>query len=346
MTAKRIRVSNDSGSTWWTLPGSQGDKTTERNKVTDTIFGQDYESQFSALGQGQITANSFFKGVAGYVAKILQSGTSTAMASEACALVSGKTYKISAAAKQVIDFNSTITVKDGAADVTAQVLNIDYLFGMITFKPTYTVVDSITVTGNYLPMAVLARGNSFTLSQSTSEQDNTFYETAQANNGFRDFDYGIHKVSLDVGRLIQTTAHSLLASLKANSVIIIELAPSGDNTKVAYRGFFQLSSDQESGNNGESEKESVKFDLYVYDGALLQSPSKWVFGASSGLNQAIQNVLNAYQNKADLKIQYLEDGATGQQADCIVTEASLSNTVEGLNEFKFTFRLTSDQTVV
>lgn len=345
-TAKRIQVSSDNGVTYWTLPGSQGDKTVERNKAKDTVYGQSYESEFNSLGSVSMNSNAIYKGIAGYLATVKKVGTSTAMTAEACSLVSGKTYKITSAAKQLIDINTAVNVFDNAVNQNANVLSIDYLYGRVTFKPAYTVTGPITITGNYFPLANIAKAKSFNLNQTCGEVDNTGYEDAQANSGFKVLDYGIRTVNLEVGRIIANAAASLNTDLVANSIYVIELAPGGDNTKLAYRGYFQLSSVGGSGNNGEVEAESLKFGLYVPDAALLETPSKWLIGSSSGVNQAIQIVLNAFQNQTTVKVRYLEDGATGTEITAIVTDASITNTIEGINEYKFAFKGASGLTTV
>src|SRR5688572_24603568 len=127
MSNKRVRVSSDGGATYVTLPGNQAELTAvEMGNVTDTIFGQSFESQQPTLGQWGVTANGLFKGVAGYNSVIKQSGTPIAMVGQAAALVSGKTYQISDATKRVLSWSHPITVLDNAVDHTADVASIDY----------------------------------------------------------------------------------------------------------------------------------------------------------------------------------------------------------------------------
>ena len=49
ISAKRVRLSDDSGSNWYTLPGSTGEFTNEGQVIDDTVFGQLYQSGFPGL---------------------------------------------------------------------------------------------------------------------------------------------------------------------------------------------------------------------------------------------------------------------------------------------------------
>jgi hypothetical protein len=343
MPAKRIRVSSDD-TTYYTLPGNQGEKTTEVATVNDTIYGQTFESNDTSLGQWSITANGIFKNVAGYLVTIKKSGSPTSMTDEATTLVSGKTYQITSAAKRAIDLATALTVKDGSTDVTAQVESIDYLNGLVTFKSSYSVSGAITVTGAYLPLSTLAKGRSFNLTQNAAEIDDTVYETAQSNSGNRTFDPGLRSVSLEVGGVYDAT-NANLAAIYARQIMIIEIAPKGD-ANTFFRGYFKYNRQSQSGDVGALEEENLTFGLYVPDGDLVAKPFSWYINNSSTLNMAIQKVLAAWAAETPIYVQYLENGTTGTQGQAIVTEASLANALDGLNEFSFTFRGSGVQTAV
>jgi hypothetical protein len=334
--AKRIRVSDDNGVTWYTLPGSSGQRREEAASVGDTVFGQDFASNQPSIIAYTITGNSYFKGVAGYNALVRQSGTATAMTAEACTLVSGKTYQITNSIKRMISYLDTLTVLDNAVDHTANVLSIDYLNGTVTFTAAYTVTGPVTLTGKYLPSAVIAKARSFTLNQTAAEVDTTDYATAQANGGIRTYTQGLKTVNMDLGGLYDTGA-SYITAMRLRSLLTIDVSP--DNTvDTIFRGFFKRMQHQQSGDVGAAEDETRTFNLWVPDGSLVERPFGWYFTASTVLNVAIRKVLAAYLNNTAIKVQYLYDGTNGSVGDCIVTEASLTNSYEGQNEFRFTFR--------
>lgn len=347
MAAKRIQVSTDGGTTYRTLPGAKGDYKEQLNVTDDTIFGQSWKSDAVSISQWQVTGNAYFKGVAGYQANIKQQGVSTTMTAEACTLVSGKTYQITNATKRVIDYFSPLTVFDNSIDQTAQVASIDYLNGLVTFATGYTVVGPVTVTGKYLPMTTIANGRQFTLTQTSAEIDQTVYENARTNGGWRSFGYGLRTVSLAVTGLYNIT-NGFSASLAARSPVVVEIAPNNDELTIC-RGYFKFQDHTQQGNVGALEEELLTLGLWVPDGALLVNPFSWYFDPTSTLNLAVQNAIGAWQAGTIVNVNYQNDpsvSGSGHTGQAIVTEATLSNTFDGLNDFAFSFRGTGAPTLL
>lgn len=344
MAAKRIQISDDAGVNYFTLPGSSGDLRIELADVNDTIFGQTFESHEVSIGQWQVTANAYFKGVSGYIATLKKQGTPTTMTGETTTLVSGKTYQITSAAKRVLDYATAITVSDAATDKTSEVESIDYLSGTVTFKSTYTPTGPITITGKYTPLVAIAKGKSFSLTQNAAEIDTTDYETAAGNGGWRTFKPGLRTAGLEVGGIYDVT-NGAKDALVAKLPFIIEISP--DNTagtadETVFRGFYKYINTAQAGDVGALETETINFGLWVPDGELVDRPFGWYFGATSKLNTACKKIVQAWQDESLIKAKYLPDGGTtvnaGTSGDVVVTECSLNNTLEGLNEFRFTFR--------
>lgn len=335
--AKRIRVSDDAGITWYTLPGSTGDLGHDADALDDTIFGQSYKSSQTGLIGWTVNANSIFKGFAGYVTTILKPGTSTVMTDEAMSLVSGKTYQITSVTKRIINRAVAIIVKDAAATVAAaDIATFDYLFGQVTFASSYTVTGPITITAEYYPTVAIGCANEFTLTQTAEANDNTCMSVAQANNGHRTFEAGLKTVSLELNGIYQV-ANGYLAALTARSELIIEINLEGSGLTVA-RGFFKPMSTGQSGDVGALEDETVSFELSVPDDDKLQYPFHWVVDAASTLNQAIQICLDAWENDTVIDVAYLPDGATGVQGNAIVTDLSLAGGLEAMNTFTVNFQ--------
>jgi hypothetical protein len=114
---------------------------------------------------------------AGYSAKLYRSGTSTSMTAEATTLVTGKTYRITNAAKRMLDPAVAVVVDDGGSPVSASdILSIDYLHGLVTFDPSYTVSGAITFDANYLPLSQIADVYTASFSTSVMTLDDTVYE--------------------------------------------------------------------------------------------------------------------------------------------------------------------------
>ena len=339
--AKQIRVSADNGVTWYTLPGASGELSQEMASIDDTIFGQDWQSESPSIGMWSISGQAFYKGIAGYTAQVKVGGTPTSVATQACTLVSGKTYRLNTAAQRIISYANPVTVFDNAVDRTNEVLSIDYLNGLVTFKGTYTVVGPVTVTYFYVPTAALAKARTFNLNQQAAEIDTTDYATAFANGGWRTYQAGLRSVSLEIGN-VWANATDFLATLAARGLVYIDVSPDNTagnaTTELLYRGFFKYMSKNQSGNVGALEEETLNLNLFVPDGALVATPFKWYFGSAVGISPAVKICLEAWQNGTSIDVSYSPDGTNGKKGDAIVTEASLANTFEGQNEFSFTFK--------
>lgn len=334
--AKRVQVSVDGGSTYRTLPGSSGEMRRELATLNDTIFGQTFQSEDVSIGTWTVSANSIHKGVAGYLVKIMEGGTPTALSAEAMSLVTGKTYQVTDTTKRVFHYATPLQVFDNAVDHTADVASIDYLAGTVTFDAGYTVTGPVTVTGNYMPMSQMAKGRSFGLTQTAAEIDTTTYEVAQANGGWRTLEPGLRTVSMEVGGLFDQ-ADDVQAALVARGLLYVSVQLDGNQTSV-FRGFFKRTSQSQSGEVGALEEQSLQLNLFVPDGDLVETPFGWYFTGATIMNQAVRDVLGAWQNEELVKVRYLPDGEEGYEGDAMVAEASVANTFEGLNEFSITFR--------
>lgn len=329
--AKRVRISDDNGANWYTLPGNTAEFSNEAGDLDDTVFGQNFGSTQTGLIGWTISANGLWKGFAGYVAKILKSGASTTFATLPFTLVSGKTYKINDTTKNVWDRTATFTVFDNAVDHTADVESIDYLFGRVTFKSAYTVTGPVTVTGKYLPTSSVGCANAFTLTQTANAVDNTCMDTAQSNAGHRTYEYGLKTVSLDLDGVYKV-ANGFRTLLENRTELIIEIDPSGTGKSVA-RGFFKAMSAGQSGDVGDLEQETVTFNLSVPDIDTLPYPFHWIHDVTSTLNTALVKALNAWEASALIDIQYLYDGTNGVAGDAVITDLTLAGGLEAMNEF-------------
>lgn len=343
--AKRIRLSDDSGTTYYTLPGNTGELRNEAGEIVDTVFGQSFGSTQPGLIGWSITSNALYKGFAGYVATIKRQGTTTAFTTEAHSQVGAtKTYQIDDATKQIWDRSVTFTVFDNAVDQTAEVESIDYLFGRVTFKSSYTVTGPVTVTGSYFPTSDLCGANTFTLTQTAEGVDTTDMCTANGNGGYRVMDCGLKSVSLEMSGFY-SLAYGYLAQLQARGEWIIEINPDGSDLSVC-RGFFRTTAQSQSGPVGEPEEESISFQLNVPDDDLLETPFKWVHSGSTTLNQAVRIAIAAWQDGTTIDAQYLSNGTAGEGGSVVVTEISLSGGLEVMNEFAVTLQGTGATTTV
>lgn len=337
MAAKTIQVSDDNGSTWFTLPGSTGEYSENTDSITDTIFGQTFESAETGLISWTISANALFKGFAGYKAKIKTSGTPTALTDAATTNTSGKTYQITDATRRILDRSTAVTVEAGGSPVAASnIESIDYLFGSVTFISSYTPAGAVTISGMYLPTADIGTVQSFTLTQSTATIDNTDFATAQSNGGFRVFVPGLRTVSMDLTGFYDLS-NGFSAALLARNEVIIEINPDGSGLSVA-RGFFKPGTHTQSGDVGALEQETITYTLNVPSNDLLQYAFTWNHDDTSTIPDALKIILTSWLAQSTIDVQYLWNGTAGQSGDAIVTDVSLESSLDGMNTFTANFQ--------
>jgi len=337
VTAKRIRLSDDSGSNWYTMPGNAGAINNEAGQLDDTVFGQNWSSIQSALIGWSVSANGLYKGFAGYVATIKEAGTTTSMTAEAASLVSGKTYQIDDITKRVLDIDTAVVVDDSAAPVSAaDIESIDYLHGRVTFASTYTPSGAVTFDCNYFPMVALGTSRSFSLNMTAEAIDDTDMPTAQANSGHRTFTQGLRTVAFDLSG-VYALSNGYRASLLARDKVLIEIVPDGNSKSIA-RGWFMPTTQGQSGNVGALEEETINYALFVPDVADMERPFGWHHASDTTLSQSLQVMLTAFEDGSEIDVQYLPDGTTGVTGAGIITEASLSGGLEAMNDFSMSFQ--------
>lgn len=198
---------------------------------------------------------------AGYNAKLYRSGTSTAMTAEATTLVTGKTYRITNAAKRMLDPAVAVVVDDGGSPVSASdILSIDYLHGLVTFDPSYTVSGAVTFDANYLPLTQIADVYNASFSTSVMMLDDTVYEDAQVSRkaGLKDISGSFS--CYDEGA---TALSSLLA---AGTVLYLTWQQTGSGSTPHLRARVLLESEDAS-----AAVDGLIESTYNFTGASLKS---------------------------------------------------------------------------
>lgn len=338
--AKRIRISLDDV-TYYTLPGASGELSTEFAAVDDTIFGQDYQSENPSIGAWSVTGAAFFKGVAGYAAAVKTGGTPTsATAAATTEIGTSNRFQLDNTARRLMSLADAVVVYDNAVDHTGDVESIDYLNGIIDFG-AYVATGPVTVDYYYVPVAVVGKARTFGLTQSAAEIDTTDYATAQANGGWRTYSQGLKTVGLEIGN-VWAAANDFIDIMSTRALVYVDISP--DNTQghataeVLMRGMFKYMQQNQSGNVGALEEETLNLRLYVPSASLLEYPFNWYFGSANGLSPAVEMALEAWRDGTVVYVEYSPDGTNGKKGQAIITEASLQNSFEGQNEFSFTFR--------
>lgn len=332
--AKSISISADDV-TYYALPGSQGEISREAAQPDDTIYGESFKSTFPAIAGWSMQGNAVYKGFAGYQATVKKVGTSTTFTTQACTLVSGKTYQINDTTKRIWDRTATFTVFDNAVDHTADVLSIDFLFGKVTFKSTYTVTGPVTVTGKSFPVSSLGSIRGFTLTQNAEAIDDSDYATVQANGGYRTHHQGLRTVSVELPGVFKAV-NDMVGLLESRAEVIIEVNPDGTGKSLA-RGFFRAVNQRQSGNVGALEEENVTFNLSVpiqSTGPASALPFGWSHASDSPIPAGIKAALTAWEGEDNVYVKYLHDGTNGYKGNGVLTSMTLSSTMEGVNTFQ------------
>lgn len=343
MSAKQVLLSTDD-ITYYLLPGSTGSIAVNGKTIDDTIFGQNYKSTLIGSLGWTISANAIYKGYPGYVATIKKIGATTTMTGEAMTTTGmpAHSYQIVNTAKRIWDRSITFVVHDGATDVTANVASIDYLFGIVTFLSTYTVLGAVTVTGNYFPTANIGKFQSYTLTQSAAAIDDSDMPTLNSNGGYQTYAAGLQTVSISLPSVFDTTS-GWQTALVARTEYVIEINPDGTGDSGSLcRGFFRLTTDSRSGAVGALELETITFELSVPLGSqgniAVATPFSWQHGASSPIPTAIKEVLTQYLAGNTIFVKYLYDGVNGWKGTAVITDASLAGGMDTANEVTLTFQ--------
>lgn len=356
MGAKAIKISNDGGTTYVPLPGSQGAFDSDAEGVDDTILGQIYQSNEVGLKGWVVNSDGIFKGFAGYLAELKQVGAAVAFTTESMSVVSGLTYEIDDAAKSIWDRSeATMEIQDDASPVAdANIESIDYLFGRVTFISGYSVVGAITATGKSFPTSAIGCANSYNLTMTADPIDETCFNIAQGNAGSRVFRPGLRTVALELTGVFQASAN-LKAVLEARNEVIIEIDPVGDGSSIA-RGFFKLMTTGQSGAVGALEEQTSNWQLTVPDetsNPQIEYPFSWKHTATT-LNLALQWLLTSWLDGLNTyDVQYLPTGATGAspdldgiEGDFMVADISLSGGLSNMNVFQASLQGTGEYTEV
>lgn len=333
MAAKSLSISADD-ITYYGLPGSQAEISREAATPDDTIYGESFKSTFPAILGWSLQGNAVYKGFAGYQATVKKVGTSTTFTTQATTLVSGKTYQITDTTKRIWDRTTVPTVFDNAIDHTADVESIDFLYGKVTFKSTYTVTGPVTVTGKSFPTTAVGSIKGFTLTQNADAIDNSDYATVQANGGYKTHQPGLRTVSVELPGVFKAI-NGMVALLESRAEVIIEINPDG-NGKSLCRGFFRPINQRQSGNVGALEEENVTFNLSVpiqSTGPASAAPFAWSHASDSPIPTGIKTALTAWEEESLIYAKYLHDGTNGYKGQGVITSMTLSSSMEGLNTF-------------
>jgi len=335
--AKEVQVSADGGSTWYTLPGNTADLNRESSQLTDTIFGESFSSSETGLINWSVSGNALYRGFAGYNSTLKKTGTSTSFTGESMSQVgTSQTYRVDDDARSVWDWTQTVTINDGGSPVAdADIDEINYVLGEVTFVSGYSVSGPITADGNYLPLSAFGKANSFSLTQSADTTDTTDFETAQSNGGFMTMRPTLLSSDLELTSFYRA-ATDFYDILKNRDQFVIEIDPEGNGNSIA-RGIYKVLTYNQTGDVGGDEENTVNFGLSVPEDTL---PFSWRHLSASNIPQGLKIILDAWEGKNEIDVRYLPDGEgkEGYEGKIIVTDASMSSGIDAMVEASVTLQ--------
>lgn len=192
---------------------------------------------------------------AAYATTIKVSGTSTAFTTEACTLVSGKTYQITDTAKRIWDPNTDIRVFDNSVEVTddANIESYDMLFGKVTFASGYTPTTPITITGAYMPMHAVSQPKEFSLNISHNLLNGNYFRASGTDQirlaGLRDCSGSIGRIEDGLVDIDTGGGTLRMWDILTNKVpVVLEIVFGGSaSNDMTFRGWIMLENDEIGG---------------------------------------------------------------------------------------------------
>lgn len=214
----------------------------------------------------------------GYLTKLRVSGIPTAMSTELMSTFSGSsTTGVGGTPAFVMEMNSTarqvwdrtvvptfrIASSVGSTIGSSEIIDINYVFGRVTFDTTYAG-GVVSVVGSYMPLAVAAGAHTYTLAQTADVLDDTDF----TSTGFRSKNMGLFDVSLTLNSwdpLSSQFSEILVASstsARRGQPIVAEVTPGGLSTSsITARGWFVVENDSLSGDVSGLEEASISLQV-------------------------------------------------------------------------------------
>jgi hypothetical protein len=314
------------------LTGSSGSLTEETAEADTTVFGAgSFSTSLPTLASHSMSANSWLRNTAGYLATLKRGGTPVEFNDESMTQVgTSKTYRITNATKNYWNFNEDVVVTDAGGVIDPDDYVVNYLFGEITFDDSFTPDGAVEVSGESVPLVDFGRANSVDLSQTCTSSDVTTFELAKEENGYATFRAELKEVSMSLSAFY-SKSDSFHQILNAREEILVEIDFDGSGSVVS-RGVFRVSNSGLDGDVGSTETNSVDFSLAGAPEGI--APYDFQFSETSQASAAFQILMKAWVNRNYIGFDYAPDGLNEVYYDgrAIVTDASLSTAVDAIGE--------------
>jgi len=165
--------------------------------------------------------------LAGHLSRVRMTGTATTMTGEATSSLGGNVFRITNAARRIIDPDTALVVlDDGVPMSAADIVAVDLLFGKVTLDGDYEPDGDITITGKFLPTAVIANATGWEWNSSRVEENSTRLGDTHRRRllGIHDVEgtiTGLHLVEDTVG------ADTIEDKFDSGAAFVLEIDPDG-----------------------------------------------------------------------------------------------------------------------
>lgn len=168
----------------------------------------------------------------GYDCGLYIGGTPTTFTAEATTSLGSDAYQVTDADKRIWDPNTAIVVNDNGSPVdAADIEELDFLFGIVTFVSGYSPLGAITVTGKYLPLFEVADAH-----QVGDDAEAVKLKTSKFRRGapraFHDYIHGIRSLVLTANVRAKHSTNPITAPAVASGTITFGTPSNGDTVIV------------------------------------------------------------------------------------------------------------------
>lgn len=163
-------------------------------------------------------------GIAGKRALVKITGAAVAMVDQVCtSLGDNQNYRITDAAKRILDPTAAITVKVNGGAVAASTYSVNRLNGVITFT-TVLVRTTVAISTSYLTATAVGGAKSYSWNLALSLVDDTDYDSANTDSGFTRWLAGLWNVNGSIGNRWRAET-ALFTAVQNATPVVLEFYP-------------------------------------------------------------------------------------------------------------------------
>jgi len=165
-------------------------------------------------------------------------------------------FQINDVSRRLFNPDTEVSAYDDGVEI--EISNIDYFNGIVTLSSAPTDPALVTIDGAFVTKVMIGGSKDYNFEIGGDILDNTSFQTAQTNGGWRTRCYGLHDVTVSISRYDDLTG-KFRKHKSARERVYIEILPGGGIS--ALKGWFVIEASSFSGDIGSLEEESLSFNL-------------------------------------------------------------------------------------